>query len=66
MTRMEWVVAGILIVLGSICLLISATSDPGQLQVIFTSWLVPFCILLCLFLVIVGIIYIVAKWKKKR
>lgn len=66
MSKLEWFLSGILIVLGSICLFVSATSNPGQSHVLVSTWFIPLCILLCLIFGIVGMIYILAKWNRKQ
>lgn len=64
MKKIEWILAMALMFMGLVCLSISATSDPGQPLV--KPALFRVCIIICIVLAVAGVIYLWARWKRKR
>lgn len=66
MKKIEWMLAAAFMVIGLMCLIFSATSDPeGTLRSIGPI-LIRICVMIGIVLLVVGSIYVLTKWMRKR
>ncbi|SMF86057.1 hypothetical protein SAMN05661091_3265 [Paenibacillus uliginis N3/975] len=66
MRKVEWMLAVALMAVGLMCLMVSATSDPEGSLLNLGPMLVRICLLIGLVLIVVGSIYVLIKWMRKR